>query len=41
MALNGKAGLADGIRADVDGNIWAASGWVGAGYDGVQILRID
>ncbi|HLN31093.1 MAG TPA: SMP-30/gluconolactonase/LRE family protein [Gemmataceae bacterium] len=39
MALNGKAGLADGIRADVDGNIWAASGWVGAGYDGVQIFE--
>ncbi|NBV22569.1 MAG: SMP-30/gluconolactonase/LRE family protein [Proteobacteria bacterium] len=32
------AGFADGIRCDVDGNIWAASGWVGAGYDGVQIF---
>jgi gluconolactonase len=32
------AGLADGIRADVDGNIWAGSGWVGPGYDGVQIF---
>jgi len=31
------AGLADGIRADVDGNIWAGMGWVGAGYDGVHI----
>ena len=30
------AGGADGIRADVDGNIWASSGWVGAGYDGVH-----
>jgi gluconolactonase len=37
-AIAGKgAGLADGIRADVDGNIWAGSGWVGAGYDGVHI----
>ena len=26
MKLNGKAGGADGIRADVDGNIWAAAG---------------
>jgi gluconolactonase len=32
------AGLADGIRADVDGNIWASAGWVGAGYDGVHIF---
>ena len=37
MKLNGKPGGADGIRADVDGNIWAgASG--GAGYDGVHIF---
>ncbi len=32
------AGLADGIRADVDGNVWVGSGWVGPGYDGVQIF---
>ncbi len=31
-------GLADGIRADAKGNIYAAAGWVGAGYDGVQIF---
>jgi gluconolactonase len=33
-----KAGFADGIRADVDGNIWAIAGWVGGGYDGVHIF---
>jgi gluconolactonase len=33
-----KAGFADGIRADTDGNIWASAGWVGAGYDGVHIF---
>ena len=38
MELNGKAGLADGIRADVYGNVWAAAGWVGDGYDGVHIF---
>ena len=40
MTLNGKAvaGLADGIRCDKDGNIWASAGWVGDGYDGVQIF---
>ncbi|MGV3773219.1 MAG: SMP-30/gluconolactonase/LRE family protein [Verrucomicrobiales bacterium] len=41
MALNGKAGVADGIRADVDGNIWASAGWVGQGYDGVHIFAPD
>jgi len=37
--IKGKgAGIADGIRADVDGNIWAGCGWVGPGYDGVHIF---
>ncbi len=40
MEVNGKsvAGLADGIRCDKDGNIWASAGWVGEGYDGVHIF---
>ncbi|MBK7596969.1 MAG: SMP-30/gluconolactonase/LRE family protein [Acidobacteria bacterium] len=39
---NGEfAGFADGIRADVDGNIWAGAGWVGPGYDGVHIFAQD
>src|SRR5262249_13756432 len=43
MNLNGQdvGGFADGIRADVDGNIWAGAGWVGAGYDGVQVFAPD
>jgi gluconolactonase len=41
MELKGKAGFADGIRADVDGNIWAGAGWVGEGYDGVHIFAPD
>lgn len=41
MELSGKTGLADGIRADVDGNVWASAGWVGAGYDGVHIFAPD
>ncbi len=32
------AGMADGIRADIDGNIWVGAGWVGKGYDGVHIF---
>ncbi len=34
-----KAGFADGIRADEDGNIWAGAGWVGDGYDGVHVFE--
>jgi gluconolactonase len=42
MAMDGmKTGLADGIRADVEGNIWAGSGWVGENYDGVQVFAPD
>jgi len=41
MELNGKLGSSDGIRADTDGNIWSAAGWVGEGYDGVHIFAPD
>ncbi len=41
MELDGKAGFADGIRADEDGNIWSSAGWVGDGYDGVHIFAPD
>ncbi len=41
MELEGKTGLADGIRADRDGNIWASAGWVGDGYDGVHVFAPD
>jgi len=41
MVWNGKEGLADGIRADVDGNIWAGAGWAGEGYDGVHVFAAD
>ena len=38
MELDGKFGGSDGIRADREGNIWSAAGWVGEGYDGVHIF---
>lgn len=38
MTFNGKAGFADGIRCDEDGNVWSSAGWVGDGYDGVHIF---
>jgi gluconolactonase len=34
-------GGTDGVRADVDGNIWASAGWGGAGFDGVHIFAPD
>ena len=34
----GGNGGSDGIRCDVDGNLWSAAGWVGDGYDGVHIF---
>jgi gluconolactonase len=38
MKLGDKAGAADGIRADVDGNIWAGANG-GPGYDGVHVFN--
>jgi gluconolactonase len=37
MKLNGKPGIGDGMRADVDGNIWVGANG-GAGYDGVHVF---
>ncbi len=34
-------GSGDGIRADVDGNIWAGAGLGGQGFDGVQVFSPD
>lgn len=34
-------GAADGLRCDIDGNLWAGTGWVGEGYDGVHIFATD
>ena len=41
MELNGKMGSSDGIRADIDGNVWSAAGWVGETYDGVHVFAPD
>jgi gluconolactonase len=41
MTLDDKSGFPDGLRVDVDGNIWVGAGWVGEGYDGVQIFAPD
>jgi gluconolactonase len=41
MPAGEYSGFADGIRADVEGNIYAAAGWVGPGYDGVHVFAPD
>ena len=41
MELNGKSGGSDGIRCDVDGNVWSSAGWAGDGFDGVQVFAPD
>ncbi len=38
MTLEGRAGMADGIRTDERGNLWSSAGWVGDGYDGVHVF---
>ncbi len=34
-----KDGGSDGVRCDVDGNVWASAGWAGEGYNGVHIFN--
>jgi gluconolactonase len=41
MEFRGKKGGADGIRCDVDGNVWAGAGWGGDGFDGVHVFAPD
>jgi gluconolactonase len=36
-----RPGTADGIRCDVHGNLWAAAGGGGDGYDGVHVFAPD
>jgi gluconolactonase len=44
---NGRAfadmspGSSDGIRCDVDGNLWSAAGWGGEGFNGVHVFAPD
>ena len=39
--LSDKAakGNSDGVRCDVEGNLWASAGWIGDGYDGVHVFN--
>ncbi len=41
MFVNMSPGSSDGIRCDVDGNVWSAAGWAGEGYNGVHVFAPD
>ena len=34
-------GSSDGIRCDVDGNVWSAAGWAGESFNGVHVFAPD
>lgn len=36
-----RTGVADGIRCDANGYVWAGAGWAGDGYNGVHIFNTD
>jgi gluconolactonase len=39
--VNMAPGSSDGVRCDVDGNVWSAAGWGGDGYNGVHVFAPD
>ncbi|HKW67647.1 MAG TPA: SMP-30/gluconolactonase/LRE family protein [Terriglobales bacterium] len=41
LFVNMAPGTSDGIRCDVDGNVWSAAGWAGADYNGVHVFAPD
>jgi gluconolactonase len=41
MFANMSPGSSDGIRCDVDGNVWSAAGWAGEGFNGVHVFSPD
>ena len=41
MFVNMAPGSSDGIRCDVDGNVWSAAGWGDQTYNGVRVFAPD
>ena len=41
LFVNMVAGSSDGIRCDVDGNVWSAAGWGPEGFNGVHVFAPD
>jgi gluconolactonase len=38
LFANMAPGSSDGIRCDVEGNVWSAAGWAGEGFNGVHVF---
>jgi gluconolactonase len=41
MFANMAPGSSDGIRCDIDGNVWSAAGWAGEHFNGVHVFAPD
>ncbi len=41
MFVDMRGGSSDGIRCDVDGNVWSAAGWGNEGFNGVHVFAPD
>src|SRR5690349_9827714 len=41
MFANMSPGSSDGIRCDVDGNLWSAAGWAAEGFNSVHVFAPD
>jgi gluconolactonase len=41
LFVNMAPGSSDGIRCDIEGNVWAAAGWGGEEYNGVHVFAPD
>jgi gluconolactonase len=41
LFVNMAPGMSDGIRCDVDGNVWSAAGWGDESYNGVHVFAPD
>jgi gluconolactonase len=41
LFVNMAPGSSDGIRCDVDGNVWSAAGWGGESFNGVHVFAPD
>jgi gluconolactonase len=41
MFVNMSPGTSDGIRCDVDGNVWSAAGWAAKDFSGVHVFAPD
>lgn len=39
LADKAAKGNSDGVRCDIEGNVWASAGWIGDGYDGVHVFN--